>query len=176
MCASVWVLSGVCWVGLSRQMWCGGKSRPFRAQAAARRIPKPAEVPGATRVGPPRRETIYKCLGVLGETSCARIRLAVIVPQISKRGSVPAPVRWRGWPREGRHFRQSASLCVRFYRGLCVRRHVCVCAGEKGGPSLSWGMVRAQLSPAPSTRQVNVCTTHAPTHIANSIIAGAAVR
>jgi hypothetical protein len=29
---------------------------------------------------------------------------------------------------------------------LCVRRHVYVCAGEKGGPHLSRGVVRAHLS------------------------------
>jgi hypothetical protein len=39
MCASVWLLFGVCWVRLSRQRWCAGKLHPFRAQIAARRIP-----------------------------------------------------------------------------------------------------------------------------------------
>jgi hypothetical protein len=72
--------------------------------------PRSADVPEATTVGPPRRETIHKRLGVLGENYCARNRPAVFVPRVSKRGSAPVPMRWRGWPREGRHFVQMRGL------------------------------------------------------------------
>jgi hypothetical protein len=77
----------------------------------------------------PRREPIYKRLGVLGETFCA----------------------------------------------LSSSRH-CAADFEKRVCASFGAVARTAARRTPWTRQVYVCTTHAPTHIANRFIAGAAVR
>jgi hypothetical protein len=82
MCANVWVVFGVCWVRLSRQMWCGGKPRSLRGGSLD--PPRCQEQPGPVGVGAARLHTIHTHTGTLRATFCARIRPPVAVRRIMR--------------------------------------------------------------------------------------------